>query len=72
MSAMQFTMIVSNDDPEIMWNAFRFANLMLNQMDDVFLFLNGPAVDYQKGDCAQFPLAELAKTFALSEGVLRA
>ena len=69
---MQFTMIVSNDEPEVMWNALRFANLMLNEMDEVNLFLNGPAVDYKKGDSPEYPIAELTKTFALSEGVLHA
>ncbi len=67
---MKVAMVLSNDNPEVMWNAFRFANLMLNEGDDVTLFLNGPAVDYKKADSEEFPVALLAKTFALSEGVL--
>ena len=45
---------------------------MLEGMDDVTIFLNGPAVEYEKGDSEQFPLLTLAKTFTLSEGVLLA
>jgi uncharacterized protein involved in oxidation of intracellular sulfur len=45
---------------------------MLNEMDEVNLFLNGPAVEFKKDDSSQYPLIELSKTFALSEGVLRA
>lgn len=69
---MNVTMIVSSPDPEVQWNAFRFANLMLNENDDVTIFLNGPAVDFKQGDSERFPLKTLSKTFALSEGVLLA
>lgn len=34
------------------------------------LFLNGPAVDLYADDSQAFPIAEQAKLFALSEGVL--
>ncbi len=69
---MRFTLIVSSENPEVIWNAFRLANLMLNKMDDVVVFLNGPAVAYQRLDSARFPLKELAKVFVLNEGTLRA
>ncbi len=69
---MQILMIVSSGAPEIRWNAFRLANLCLNEGDDVTMFLHGPAVDYAAGDCARFPLAEQAKLFTLSEGALLA
>ena len=38
----------------------------------VNLFLNGPAVEFKKAESPEYALAELAKTFALSEWVLRA
>ncbi len=66
---MKFTIIVSSENPEILWNAFRFAVLILNQFDDVVLFLNGPAVNYRKADSEKFPLLDLAKTFVLNEGI---
>lgn len=67
---MQILMILSNNDPEIKWNALRFGNFLLNEGEDVTIFLNGPSVDLYQGDSPQFPLADQAKLFALSEGVL--
>jgi len=67
---MRITMIVCQDNPEIMWNCFRLANMMLEGMDDVSIFLNGPSVGYESIDSEQFPLRHLAKVFTLSEGEL--
>ncbi len=69
---MNLAMVVSSGQPEVLWNAFRLANLMLNENEEVSIFLNGPAVEFRRGDCAQFPLNTLAKTFVLSEGALLA
>lgn len=67
---MNVAIIVSQAEPEVLWNAFRFANLMLNNDDDVSIFLNGPAVRYQEGDSETFPIVEQARVFTLSEGQL--
>ena len=67
---MQILIILSSPDPEIKWNAVRFGNHLLNEGDEVTIFLNGPAVDLLQGDSDQFPIAEQAKLFTLSEGVL--
>ena len=67
---MKIAMIVCQESPEVIWNAFRLANMMLEGMDDVSIFLNGPSVRYEASDCEQFPLKELAKIFTLSEGEL--
>ena len=67
---MKMGMIVSAKDPEILWNAFRFANLCLNNGDDVTLFLNAHAVAYHEVDSPKYKLEELLKTFALSDGAL--
>jgi uncharacterized protein involved in oxidation of intracellular sulfur len=69
---MQVLIVLSSDDPEIKWNAVRFGNFLLNEGDDVTIFLNGPGVDLIQGDSQQFPLAEQAKLFTLSEGVMAA
>ena len=45
---------------------------MLEGMEDVSIFLNGPSVKYKDFDSEQFPLNELAKIFTLSEGQLSA
>ncbi|MDO5673555.1 MAG: sulfur reduction protein DsrE [bacterium] len=69
---MQITMIVTQAVPEVLWNSFRLANMMLEGMDDVSIFLNGPSVAYESFDSSQFPLKELARVFTLSEGQLYA
>ncbi len=69
---MQITLMICSGDPDVVWNAFRMGNLMLEQMDDVTIFLNGPSVRYGALSSEQFPLIEQAKLFTLSEGVLLA
>jgi len=69
---MQILIILSSADPEIKWNAVRFGNFLLNEGEEVAIFLNGPAVELYAGDGTQFPIAEQAKLFALSEGALAA
>ncbi len=69
---MKIVLIICQDVPEVIWNAFRLANMMLEGMEDVTIFLNGPSVKYEAMDSKQFPLAELSKIFTLSEGVLLA
>ena len=69
---MKIAMVICQDIPEILWNAFRLANMMLEGMEDVTIFLNGPSVKYEGLDSKQFPLIELSKIFTLSEGELLA
>ena len=67
---MQILIILSSNDPEIKWNAVRFGNFLLTEGEEVTIFLNGPSVDLYAGDSLAFPIAEQAKLFTLSEGVL--
>lgn len=67
---MKITMMICSGTVEVIWNAFRLANMMLEGMADVSIFLNGPSVQYEKLDCDRFPLKELARIFTLSEGQL--
>ncbi|RLB12451.1 MAG: sulfur reduction protein DsrE [Deltaproteobacteria bacterium] len=67
---MKILFIVCQDIPEVLWNSFRLANIMLEEMEDVTIFLNGPSVKYEKLDSEEFPLKNLAKVFTLSEGQL--
>lgn len=71
-SRMQILIILSSNSPEIKWNAVRFGNFLLNAGEEVTVFLNGPGVDLYDGDSEQFPIAEEAKLFALSDGLLAA
>jgi uncharacterized protein involved in oxidation of intracellular sulfur len=65
---MHLGLILSSNDPDILWNALRFANFSLEKGEDVTILLNSHAVDYHKVDSPQYKLEELFKTFALSEG----
>jgi uncharacterized protein involved in oxidation of intracellular sulfur len=67
---LKVAMIIVSKIPEVVWNAFRLGNMMLEGMEDVSIFLNGPSVEYESLDSEQFPLKELAKIFTLSEGQL--
>jgi uncharacterized protein involved in oxidation of intracellular sulfur len=67
---LKVAMIIVSKIPEVAWNAFRLGNMMLEGMEDVSIFLNGPSVEYESLDSEQFPLKELAKIFTLSEGQL--
>lgn len=69
---MQILIVLSSPDPEIKWNTVRFGNFLLNEGEDVTIFLNGGATDLFAGDSEIFPIAEQAKIFTLSEGVLAA
>lgn len=69
---MKIAMMICSNIPEVLWNAFRLGNMMLEGMEDVTIFLNGPSVEYEKFNSENFPLNELSKIFTLSEGVLLA
>ena len=71
---MKIGVLISTNDPETLWNAFRFANLCLESdfKNEVTIFLNAKAVEYEEADSKEFNIKELAKTFALSEGRLLA
>ena len=71
---MKIGILISTGDPEIIWNAFRFANLCLNTNvnDEVSIFMHAKAVEYESCDSKQFNIKELAKTFVLSDGKLLA
>ena len=45
---------------------------MLEQMDDVTLFMDGSCVNYSALSSEKYPILDQAKLFTLSEGVLQA
>ncbi len=71
---MKIGILISTNDPETLWNAFRFANLCLNAdvTNEVSIFLNSKAVAYESFETEKFNIKELAKAFVLSEGKLLA
>ena len=69
---MNVALVATNDNPEIIWNCFRLGNLMLEQMDEVTIFLDGPSVNFSTMSSDQYPILAEAKLFTLSEGMLQA
>lgn len=69
---MKIALMVCSGNPEVIRNAFRMGNLMLEKMEDVTIFLNGPSVHYASLTSETYPLGDLVKRFTLSEGVLQA
>ena len=69
---MNIALVACSDNPEILWNCFRLGNLMLEQMDEVTIFLDGPSVNYTHLSSEKYPIHDQAKLFTLSEGVLQA
>jgi len=67
---MNVLLMISTTDPEILWNAMRFGNVLLEEGEDVNIFLNGPAVALYEKDSQAFPIREQVKNFCLSEGNL--
>ena len=55
--------IISVNDAETCWNAFRFANFSLNSKDEVKIFLIAKGVEYQQVSNSEFNIVEQADKF---------
>ena len=69
---MKIGVIISNNDAETCWNAFRFANFCIGQKDEVKFFLTGKGVEYQSISTEKFNTVEQAKKFLQSGGKILA
>lgn len=67
---MKVALMACSGNPEVLRNAFRMGNLMLEKMDDVTIFLNGPSVAYASLNSTEYPISELAqRVYPLGRGV---
>ncbi len=55
--------VISTNDAETCWNAFRFANFSLNSKDEVKIFLIGKGVEYPQVSNGDFNIVEQAGKF---------
>lgn len=69
---MKIGLIISVNDAETCWNAFRFANFSLNQKDEVKIFLMGKGVEYQSISTLKFNTVEQAREFLENGGKILA
>jgi len=67
---MKLGVVISVNDAETCWNAFRFANFALARKDDVRVFLMGKGVEYQSVGAAAFDTAGQAEAFVGAGGKL--
>lgn len=67
---MKIGILISTNESETLWNAFRFGVLCLNMdfNNEVTIFLNARATDYEKAESEKFNIKELAKSFVLAGG----
>ena len=69
---MKIGLIISVNDAETCWNAFRYANFSLDQKDDVKVFLMGKGVEYQSISTPEFNIVEQAEKFLRNGGKILA
>ncbi len=65
---MKIGVIISSNDAETSWNAFRFANFSLGSKDEVSIFLIGKGVEYENISNDQFNIVEQAEKFQEAGG----
>ena len=69
---MKLGIVISTDDIEAIWNAFRLANFSKNEGDDVKVFLVGKAVEYEEKGTKHFPAKGEAEKFVSVGGIILA
>jgi len=64
---MKIGIIISQTNPETVWNTFRLANFALAQGDEVKVFLIGEGVEYEASSSEKFNIQEQVAEFLKSE-----
>jgi uncharacterized protein involved in oxidation of intracellular sulfur len=69
---MKIGIVLSTNDPEEVWNAFRFANVALKANHAVRVFLVNKGVEAEDIKTVSFPVQEQLQSFVTSKGELLA
>ena len=64
---MKIGIIISQTNPETVWNVFRLANFALKQGDEVEIFLLGEGVEYESISSEKFNITEQVNQFLESD-----
>ena len=64
---MKLAIVLSTNNAETNWNAFRLSNLALAKGDMVSVFLTGEGVEYKQGNSSQFNIKEQVEKFLSSD-----
>lgn len=67
---MNITIVIYSNDPETVWNAFRFANTSLIYDNTVRVFLLGRGIEALSHRTLQFDILEQVEIFRSSNGVI--
>jgi uncharacterized protein involved in oxidation of intracellular sulfur len=67
---MKIAIIISTNDPETSWNAFRFANFCISKNEIVKIFLIGKGVEAEQVSNDKFNIKEQMEKFVTSKGTI--
>lgn len=65
---MKIGIIIYSNDPETVWNAFRYGNFALTAGEEVKTFLTGRGVEAESLDTEKFPIARQMRDFLTAGG----
>lgn len=65
---MKIGIIISSNDSETVWNAFRYGNFAIKESDLVKVFLVGKGVEAEALDSDRFAVAQQMKDFVKAGG----
>ena len=65
---MKIGIVIYSNEPETVWNAFRFGNFALKEKDQVKVFLLAKGVECESIDTDKFKVTEQIQSFANSGG----
>lgn len=60
---MKFAIIINSNDPETVWNAFRFGLKPLTKGDEAKVFLTGRGVEAEQLDTEEFAVTQMMQDF---------
>ena len=69
---MKLGIVIYSNDPETVWNAFRFGNFSRKQGDEVKIFLLAKGVECESLDTGQFKVTDQIRTFVDQGGKILA
>ncbi|WP_346926405.1 DsrE family protein [uncultured Arthrobacter sp.] len=69
---MKLGIVISSNDPETVWNAFRLGSYALGQGDAVNVFLLGKGVECESLDTEQFAVTKVMRELANRGGKIDA
>jgi hypothetical protein len=69
---MKIGIVIYSNDPETVWNAFRFGNYAVKEGDSVATFLIGKGVESETLDTDAFDITEQMRSFIGGGGTISA